>query len=71
MRDAERPRTSTERVTVEAGDELSRRLEIRGRKKSHRLTVASDLRNHIAPFFGGPSSTRSSPETSSGTSRSS
>ncbi len=54
MRDAERPRTSTERVTmVEAGDELSRRLEIRGRKKSHRLTVASDLRNHIAPFFGG------------------
>ena len=54
MRDAERPRTSTERVTMaEAGEELSRRLEIRGRKKSHRMTVASDLRNHIAPFFGG------------------
>ena len=53
MRDAERPRTSTERVTmVEAGEELSRRLEMRGRKKSHRMTVASDLRNHIAPFFG-------------------
>jgi integrase len=54
MRDAERPRTTTERVTMtEAGEELSRRLEIRGRKKSHRMTVASDLRNHIAPFFGG------------------
>ncbi len=54
MRDAERPRTSTDRVTmVEAGEELSRRLEIRGRKKSHRMTVESDLRNHIAPFFGG------------------
>jgi len=54
MRDAERPRVSAERVTmVEAGEELSRRLEIRGRKKSHRMTVASDLRNHITPFFGG------------------
>lgn len=54
MRDAERPRTSSERVTmVEAGEELSRRLEMRGRKKSHRLTVQSDLRNHIAPFFAG------------------
>jgi integrase len=40
------------RVTMaEAGKELARRLEIRGRKKSHRLTVASDLANHIAPFF--------------------
>jgi hypothetical protein len=28
-------------------DGLCRRLELRGRKKSHRLTVASDLRNHI------------------------
>jgi integrase len=37
---------------LEAGEELSRRLEMRGRKKSHRLTVASDLRNHIVPFFG-------------------
>jgi integrase len=53
MREAERPRTSTGRVTMdEAGAELCRRLEVRGRKKSHRLTVASDLRNHIAPFFG-------------------
>ena len=26
---------------------------MRGRKKSHRLTVASDLRNHIEPFFAG------------------
>src|SRR5271155_1080789 len=53
MRDAGRPRASTERVTmVEAGEELSRRLEMRGRKKSYRMTVASDLRNHIAPFFG-------------------
>jgi integrase len=52
MRDAERPRTGTERVTMaEAGEELRRRLEIRGRKKSHRMTVESDLRNHIAPFF--------------------
>jgi integrase len=54
MRDAERPRASSERVTiVEAGEELSRRLEMRGRKKSHRLTVRSDLKNHIAPFFAG------------------
>jgi integrase len=54
MREAERPRISVERVTmVEAGEELRRRLEIRGRKKSHRLTVASDLKNHIAPFFAG------------------
>ncbi len=54
MREAERPRTSAERVSmVEAGEELRRRLEIRGRKKSHRLTVESDLRNHIVPFFAG------------------
>ncbi len=52
MRDADRPRVSTERVTMhEAGEELYRRLEIRGRKKSHRMTIASDLRNHIVPFF--------------------
>jgi integrase len=38
---------------AEAGEELCRRLEVRGRKKSHRLTVASDLRNHIVPFFAG------------------
>ncbi len=52
MRESERPRASFERVTmVEAGAELCRRLELRGRKKSHRLTVESDLRNHITPFF--------------------
>jgi integrase len=44
---------SLPRVTMsQAADELGRRLEIRGRKKSHRLTVASDLRNHVVPFFG-------------------
>jgi integrase len=54
MRGAEQPSTRTDRVTMaEAGQELCRRLEIRGRKKSHRLTVESDLRNHIAPFFAG------------------
>jgi integrase len=54
MREGERPRTNGERVTmVEAGEELRRRLEIRGRKKSHRLTIESDLRNHITPFFAG------------------
>jgi integrase len=45
---------TTRRVTMkEAGEELSRTLELRGRKKSHRLTVAADLRNHIEPFFAG------------------
>lgn len=45
---------TTRRVTMkEAGEELSRTLELRGRKKSHRLTVAADLRNHIEPFFDG------------------
>jgi len=43
-----------ERVTMlEAGEVLSARLAVRGRKRSHRLTVASDLRNHIVPFFAG------------------
>ena len=43
-----------ERVTMEqAGREFCQRLELKGRRKSHRLTVASDLRNHIAPFFAG------------------
>src|ERR1700733_4444616 len=38
---------ATRRVTMsEAGAEFSKTLELRGRKKSHRLTVASDLRNH-------------------------
>src|SRR4029077_17324503 len=54
MRDAARPRASTERVTMtEGGEELRRRLEMRGHKKSHRLTVASDPPNHIRPFFRG------------------
>jgi integrase len=52
MRDTGRPRASDQCVTMaEAGEELRRRLDIRGRKKSHRMTVESDLRNHIAPFF--------------------
>src|SRR2546429_7751235 len=42
MRGSERPAASSHRVTIaDAGAELSRRLEMRGRKKSHRLTVAS------------------------------
>jgi integrase len=56
MRNVDRPsggRNSERTTMAEAGEELSRRLEVRGRKKSHRLTVASDLRNHIAPFFAG------------------
>ncbi len=35
----------------QAGEQLCLRLELRERKKSHKLTVASDLRNHIVPFF--------------------
>lgn len=56
MRDAERPvrNSQLQRVTMEqAGEELRRRLEVRGRKKSHKMTVESDLRKHITPFFGG------------------
>jgi integrase len=63
MRDAERPPATAERVTIaEAGEELSRRLLVRGRKKSHRMTVASDLRNHIAPFFAGKQLARIEPK---------
>jgi integrase len=52
MRASHAPRTAARRMTMaDAGRELCRRLEVRGRKKSHRFTVASDLRNHIAPFF--------------------
>jgi hypothetical protein len=72
MRDAERPRASAERVTmVEAGEELSRRLEIRGRKKSHRMTVESACATTSRPSSGGPSSARSSRETLSAISPSS
>lgn len=42
MRETDMARSTAERVTMaEAGEELRRRLEIRGRKKSHRLTVES------------------------------
>jgi integrase len=54
---------ATSRATMqEAGEELCRALEIRGRKKSHRLTVASDLRKHIVPFFEGKDLARVTPE---------
>jgi integrase len=46
----------------EAADELCRALELRGRKKSHRLTVASDLRKHIVPFFDVKDISRITPE---------
>jgi integrase len=52
IRDAEAGTIAAVRVTMaEAGEQLSLSLEVKGRKKSHRLTVASDLRNHIVPFF--------------------
>ena len=52
-----------ERVTMEqAGNEFCQRLELQGPAKSHRLTVASDLRNHIAPFFAGKTLDRIRPE---------
>jgi integrase len=55
MRTAEKPTIDgAARATMaEGGEELCRRLQARGRKKSHRMTVASDLRNHIVPFFAG------------------
>jgi hypothetical protein len=47
------PPSATALVSMqEAGADLRQRLEIKGRKKSHRMTVAADLRNHIVPFFG-------------------
>lgn len=55
LRDAERipTRDGAERVTMEtAGEALKASLKIKQRKKSHQMTVAGDLRNHIAPFFG-------------------
>jgi integrase len=65
MREIESPRSAPDgqRVTMDqAGDEFCQRLELRGRRKSHRLTVASDLRNHIAPFFAGKTVDRIRPE---------
>ena len=56
MREIETPHAAPDghRMTMEeAGREFCQRLELKGRRKSHRLTVASDLRNHIAPFFAG------------------
>jgi len=55
--------TTTRRVTMsEAGAELCKVLELRGRKKSHRLTVAADLKNHIVPFFEGKDLAKISPQ---------
>lgn len=52
-----------ERVTFDiAGAALSASLKIKQRKKSHQQTVASDLRNHIVPFFGGKSLDKIKPE---------
>jgi integrase len=63
LRHAEQPHPVGARMTVEdAGRELSRRLELRGRKKSHRLTVASDLRNNLSPFFAAKTLDRITPE---------
>jgi integrase len=63
MREAERsPEPDTPVTVEEAGQELSRRLELRGRKKSHRMTVASDLRIHLSPFFGERTLDRITPE---------
>jgi integrase len=65
MREIESPRSAPDgqRVTMEeAGKELCQRLELKGRRKSHRLTVASDLCNHIAPFFAGKTLDRVRPE---------
>jgi integrase len=56
------PSTVSRASMKEAGAELSRALELRGRKKSHRLTVASDLRNHIVPFFEGKDLGKITPE---------
>ncbi len=55
--------TASRQVTMsEAGAEFSKTLELRGRKKSHRLTVASDLRNHIVPFFEGKDLAKIAPQ---------
>ncbi|MGH3025602.1 MAG: phage integrase central domain-containing protein, partial [Gaiellaceae bacterium] len=65
MREIDVPRSApgSERVTIkQAGAEFCQRLELKGRRKSHRLTVASDLRNHIAPFFAGKTIERIRPE---------
>ncbi|MEO8966683.1 MAG: site-specific integrase [Solirubrobacteraceae bacterium] len=65
MREIESPRLTPDgqRLTMEeAGREFCQRLELKGRRKSHRLTVASDLANHIAPFFAAKTLDRVGPE---------
>jgi integrase len=55
--------TATTRITMaEAGAEHLLRLELKGRKKSHRMTVESDLRVHLVPFFGEKELARITPE---------
>ena len=36
-----------------AGEQFCLRLALLGRAESHQMTVASDLENHIVPFFSG------------------
>ncbi len=65
MRELETPRAAPDgqRATMEeAGREFFQRLELNGRRKSHRLTVASDLRTHIVPFFAAKTLDRIRPE---------
>jgi integrase len=63
IREQERELVATRRITIaEAGAELLLRLELKGRKKSHRLTAASDLRNHLVPFLGGEERARVTPD---------
>ncbi|MHB1469044.1 MAG: tyrosine-type recombinase/integrase [Solirubrobacteraceae bacterium] len=44
------------------GEALGQALEFRGRTLAHRLTVASDMRNHIVPFFQEKPLARITPE---------
>ena len=61
--DAVVPATDAGRVTLDvAGEALCLSLKIKQRKKSHQMTVASDLRNHIAPFFGSKSLDKIKPD---------
>jgi integrase len=63
IREAEALIVATKRITMkDAGAEHLLRLELKGRKKSHRLTVESDLRNHLVPFFGDKDLARITPD---------
>jgi integrase len=63
IRDLEASTIAARRVSMaDAGEQLCISLEVKGRKKSHRLTVASDLRNHIVPFFGTKDLARITPQ---------